>query len=49
MDAAWVMYAGILVWAGIGLYLFRLSRRQAALSLRIRRMETEAEKPGDEA
>ncbi|MDR2077281.1 MAG: CcmD family protein [Desulfovibrio sp.] len=43
MDAAWVLYAGAIAWAGIGLYLFRLSRRQAALSLRIRRMEEEAE------
>jgi CcmD family protein len=46
MDAAWVMYAGLLAWAGIGLYLFHLSRRQAALSLRLRRLEKE---PEDEA
>jgi CcmD family protein len=43
MDAAWVMYAGLLAWTGIGLYLFRLSRRQAALSLRISRLEKEPE------
>jgi CcmD family protein len=46
MDAAWVMYAGLISWAGIGLYLFYLSRRQAALSRRIRRMEKQ---PEDEA
>jgi CcmD family protein len=49
MDATWVMYAGIFVWAGIGLYLFRLSRRQAALSLRIRRVERDAHTTEDEA
>lgn len=43
MDAIWVMGAGALAWAGIGLYLFRLSRRQAVLALRIRRMEEEPE------
>ena len=45
MDAAWVLYAGAIAWAGIGLYLFRLSRRQADLFLRIRRLE---KKPEDE-
>lgn len=34
----WIMYAGIAVWAGIGLYLCLLAGRQAALSRRIEQM-----------
>ena len=39
MSADWVMYAGMAAWIGIGLYLFSLGRKQAAISLRIRQME----------
>ncbi len=35
----WVLYACAAIWTGIGLYLFILGRRQAALSRRIRQME----------
>lgn len=34
----WIMYAGIAVWSGLGLYVFFLARRQAELSRRISRM-----------
>ncbi len=34
----WIMYAGIAVWAGLGLYIFTLARRQSALSRRIAQM-----------
>lgn len=34
----WIMYAGIAVWSGLGLYIFLLARRQAALSRRIEQM-----------
>ena len=34
----WIMYAGIAVWAGIGLYVFTLARKQIALSRRIAQM-----------
>ncbi|MDR2160521.1 MAG: CcmD family protein [Desulfovibrio sp.] len=43
MDAAWVLAAGAAAWIAIGLYLFLLSRLQADLSRRIRRMEREGE------
>ena len=33
------MYAGMAAWIGIGLYIFSLGRKQAAISLRIRQME----------
>ncbi len=39
-DYEWVMYAGIAAWTGIGLYVFTLARKQAALSRRIARMTT---------
>lgn len=42
----WIMYAGIAVWAGLGLYICLLARKQALLSRRIdqmsRLMEEEA-------
>lgn len=31
----WLLYAGIAVWAGLGLYLCTLCRKQSALSRRI--------------
>ncbi|MDR2489339.1 MAG: CcmD family protein [Desulfovibrio sp.] len=34
----WIMYAGMVVWAGLGTYLCFLARRQAALSRRISQM-----------
>jgi|GEM_PF-421235 len=34
----WIMYAGIAVWAGLGLYVFTLARRQMHLSRRIAQM-----------
>ena len=39
MTVDWVMYAGMAAWIGIGLYIFFLARKQAGISLRIRRME----------
>ncbi|MDR2801570.1 MAG: CcmD family protein [Desulfovibrio sp.] len=35
----WIMYAGLAVWIGLGLYLCLLTRRQALLSGRISRIE----------
>lgn len=34
----WIMYAGMAVWAGIGLYVCYLGRKQAILAKRIERM-----------
>ena len=34
----WILYAGIAVWAGLGLYLCLLARKQIALSKRISQM-----------
>lgn len=34
----WIMYAGIAVWTGLGLYVFTLARRQMNLSRRITQM-----------
>jgi CcmD family protein len=34
----WIMYAGMAVWAGLGLYVCLLARRQTLLSRRVRRM-----------
>lgn len=34
----WILYAGMAVWIGLGLYLCLLARKQAALSRRIRQM-----------
>lgn len=42
---AWVMYAGIAVWLGLGLYLCLLCRRQIALSRRISRLAALMEDP----
>ncbi|MDR1491001.1 MAG: CcmD family protein [Desulfovibrio sp.] len=35
----WIMYAGLAVWIGLGLYLYLLTRRQTLLSGRISRIE----------
>ena len=40
----WILYAGASVWAGIGLYLCLLARRQTILSRRISRMARMMEK-----
>lgn len=34
----WIMYTGMAVWGGLGLYLFLLARKQTALARRIRQM-----------
>lgn len=34
----WILYAGLAVWSGLGLYLAFLGRRQARLSKRIRQL-----------
>ena len=34
----WIMYAGIAVWAGLGLYICLLARKQARLARRIDQM-----------
>ena len=34
----WLMYASIVVWAGLGFYVFSLARKQIALSKRINQM-----------
>lgn len=36
----WIMYAGIAVWAGLGLYVCLLARRQAQLARRIDQMSS---------
>ncbi|MDR0828302.1 MAG: CcmD family protein [Desulfovibrio sp.] len=42
----WIMYASLVIWIGIGLYLCVLGRKQALLSRRIKRM-TELAKDGE--
>lgn len=37
--ATWLMYACMVVWAGFGLYLFTLARRQKKLEQRLRQAE----------
>ncbi len=37
-DLTGIMYAGMAVWLGLGLYLFFLMRRQTALARRMERM-----------
>lgn len=34
----WILYAGLAVWSGLGLYLAFLARRQARLSKRVRQL-----------
>lgn len=34
----WLLYSGIAVWAGLGLYLCLLARKQQVLSRRIKQM-----------
>ena len=34
----WLLYAGIAVWSGLGLYLCLLARRQQVLSKRLRQL-----------
>ena len=36
----WLIAANIAVWAGLGLYLIIMGRRQAALDKRLRQLET---------
>lgn len=43
----WIMYAGIAVWFGLGLYIFTLARKQAGLSRRITQMERLMEEDHD--
>lgn len=43
-DLAWVMYAGIAAWVGLGLYLFCLAARQRDLGRKLARLESAAEK-----
>jgi len=38
-DVTWLLYASITVWAGLGIYLFLLSRRSNALEKRLHRLE----------
>ena len=35
----WVLYACAAVWLGLGAYLFALGRGQAALAVRVSRLE----------
>ena len=39
MTESWIMYAGMAVWAGIGLYAAFLAMRQRALSKKISLLE----------
>ena len=39
MTESWIMYAGMVVWAGIGLYAAFLAARQRALSKKISLLE----------
>ena len=39
MTESWIMYAGMAVWAGIGLYAVFLGARQRALSKKISLLE----------
>ncbi|MDR0339851.1 MAG: CcmD family protein [Desulfovibrio sp.] len=34
----WILYAGIAVWSGLGLYLALLAHKQAGLSRRIKQL-----------
>lgn len=36
----WILYAGVAVWSGLGLYLSMLALRQARLSKRINQLAT---------
>ena len=47
MSADWVMYAGMTAWIGISLYLFFLARKQASITMRIRRMEADSQEGKD--
>lgn len=38
-DTPWFLYANILVWLGLGGYLFLLCRRVGRLEARLRRLE----------
>ncbi len=42
-DIAWVMYAGMAAWIGLGLYLFRLALRQGSLGRRLAMLERTTE------
>ena len=39
MTESWIMYAGMAVWAGIGIYAAFLAARQRALSKKISLLE----------
>ena len=43
-DASWLVYAGMVVWLGLGGYLFLLGRKTATLETRLRRLEYAAGK-----
>lgn len=38
-ETPWLMYAAILVWVGLGGYLYLLGKRAARLEARLRRLE----------
>lgn len=40
----WIMYAGMAIWSGLGLYICLLARRQANLAKRIAQMALLMEK-----
>ncbi|MDR1242049.1 MAG: CcmD family protein [Deltaproteobacteria bacterium] len=43
----WLIYAFAAVWLAFGLYIFMLSRRQAKLEKRLRRLEERAPEAGE--
>ena len=43
-DASWLMYASMVVWVVLGVYLFALGRKTASLETRLRRLEFTAAK-----
>jgi CcmD family protein len=45
----WIMYSGMAVWLGLGLYLCLLARKQSALSRRISRIAAMMEETMPEA
>lgn len=38
-EVSWLMYASMVVWAGLGGYLFLIGRKASALETRISRLE----------
>ena len=47
-DVSWLMYASMVVWLALGVYLFLLGRKTAALESRLRRLEFSAGKKNGE-